>query len=185
LRLVGSEMEAGMHDDPLGAEPWRNLDIGLEITINASLTNGATSATLTAEEVCRPCAGRTPGARKPRASRPSCLARWRPRQAGCRSSVLHATACSRSNREMQVKMSGNPGIRSRTGTDEVGRRSTSSHASRNSVCRRLAGGAKGFELSRSLQRNGRCRRGARAVSKASSIPRGDRGFESPSLQQGV
>ena len=73
----------------------------------------------------------------------------------------------------------------RTGTDEVGRRSTSSHASRNSVCRRLAGGAKGFELSRSLQRNGRCRRGARAVSKASSIPRGDRGFESPSLQRGV
>ena len=26
-------MEAGMHDDRLGAEPWRNLDIGLEITI--------------------------------------------------------------------------------------------------------------------------------------------------------
>src|SRR5438046_5368656 len=32
--LVGSEMEARMHDDPFGAEPWRELDIGLEIMLD-------------------------------------------------------------------------------------------------------------------------------------------------------
>jgi hypothetical protein len=32
--LVGSEMEASMHDNPLGAEPWRDLDVGLKITLD-------------------------------------------------------------------------------------------------------------------------------------------------------
>ncbi len=27
-------MKARMHDDPFGAEPWRDLDIGLEITLD-------------------------------------------------------------------------------------------------------------------------------------------------------
>ena len=27
-------MEAGVHDDPFGAEPWGDLDIGLEVTLD-------------------------------------------------------------------------------------------------------------------------------------------------------
>ena len=32
--FVGGEMEARMHDDPFGAEPGRDLDIGLEVTLD-------------------------------------------------------------------------------------------------------------------------------------------------------
>src|SRR4029077_195917 len=32
--FFGSEVEARMHDDPLGTEPWRDLDIGLEIALD-------------------------------------------------------------------------------------------------------------------------------------------------------
>ena len=32
--FVGGEMEARMHDDPFGAQPWRDFDIGLEITLD-------------------------------------------------------------------------------------------------------------------------------------------------------
>ena len=34
--LIRGEMEAGLHDDPFGAQPWRDLDSGLEY--NASPT---------------------------------------------------------------------------------------------------------------------------------------------------
>ena len=47
-------MEARMHDDPIGVESWRDLDMGLEITLDGIAGISAISATLTAEAVCRP-----------------------------------------------------------------------------------------------------------------------------------
>ena len=38
--LIGGEMEARMHDNPFGAEPWRGLDISLEITIDGVADKG-------------------------------------------------------------------------------------------------------------------------------------------------
>lgn len=44
-------MEARMHDDPFGAQPWGNLDVGLEVMLDGVGDIGPTSATLTAEAV--------------------------------------------------------------------------------------------------------------------------------------